>query len=340
MTLLPDDRVFVICEAGVTNYGDAELAARQVDVAARAGCDAVKFQAWKTDSLVSRPVAARLREELGYDWYERMASRELGFDELRRLRDRAVAHDLVFFATPHDEPSLEFLVGELDVPCLKVGSGEASNWAFLERIGSCAKPVLIAFGMQSDEEALRAVEVLRRAGAPEVVAFHTVSLYPTPADAADLRRLVRLQELLDVPVGISDHTVGWHVPLAAVALGARAVEKHLTFDKADPRSLDNPGALEPDELLLMVAQIREVGAALRPPAAAQGERLAGSRDWALQAVVAARGLDPGHVLTEADLAFKRPARGGIPASAAASLVGRRLRAAVPVDEQIRREHLE
>jgi N,N'-diacetyllegionaminate synthase len=339
VTLLRDDRVFVICEAGVTNYGDPELARRQVDFAAEAGCDAVKFQAWKTDSLVSRPVAARLRGELGYDWYERMASRELGFDELRRLRDRAVGRGLVFFATPHDEPSLEFLVGELDVACLKVGSGEASNWAFLERIGSRERPVLIAFGMQSDEEAIRAIDVLREAGAPEVVAFHTVSLYPTPPEAADLRRLARLQELLDVPVGISDHTVGWHVPLAAVALGARAVEKHLTFDKADPRSLDNAGALEPDELPLMVAQIRELEAALQPPPAACREQLADSRDWALQAVVAARALETGHVLAEADLAFKRPARGGIPASAAASVVGRRLRVAVPADEQIRPDDL-
>ena len=328
--------MFVICEAGVTNYGEIELAHRQVAAAADAGCDAVKFQAWRTESLVSKPVAERLSEELGRNWYERMESRELTWDELRALRDDAVARGLVWFATPHDDASLDFLAGDLDVPCLKVGSGEASNWTFLRRVGSAGKPVLIAFGLQSDDEALRAVTTLRDSGAPEVVAFHTVSAYPTPYELANLTRIDDLRELLGVPVGISDHTVGWHIPLAAVARGARAVEKHLTFDKADPRSLDNPGALEPDEWVQMVRQIRELELALAEPPA---DPLEASRDWALQAAVAARDLAAGHVLTEADLAFKRPARGGVPASEAESLLGRTLRAAVAQDEQIRRDDL-
>jgi sialic acid synthase SpsE len=334
MTLLEDGRVFVICEAGVTNYGDPELAHRQLDVAAASGVDAVKFQAWQTAELVSRPVAERLRDELGHDWYERMASRELRFEELVRLRERAEAAGLVFFATPHDEESLEFLVDALDATCLKIGSGEASNWRFLRRVGETGRPVLISFGLQSDEEALRAVDVLRSAGAPEIIAFHTVSVYPTPPELADLRRLPRLHDLLDVPVGISDHTVGWHVPLAAVALGAVAVEKHLTFDKADPRSLDNPGALEPDELPRMVHEIRELERALRPPDA-HDPRLAGARDWALQAVVAARQLGAGHVLEEPDVRFKRPQRGGVPASEVDRLLGRALRRPIAADEQIR-----
>jgi N-acetylneuraminate synthase/N,N'-diacetyllegionaminate synthase len=299
----------------------------------------VKFQAWRTTSLISKPVAERLSGELGYDWYERMASRELSFDELAELRRRSDERGLVFFATPHDEASLEFLADELDVPCLKVGSGESNNWRFLRRVGAKGKPVLIAFGMQDDDEARRAVETLREAGAPEVVAFHTVSLYPTPPEFAGLRRIERLRELLDVQVGISDHTVGWHVPLAAVALGARAVEKHLTFDKADPRSLDNPGALEPDEFPQMVHQIRELELALAPPSE-DGRRLERSRDWALQAVVAARPLHAGHLLGEDDLAFKRPGRGGVPAAEADTLLGRRLRHAIAVDEQIRREDVE
>ena len=320
----------------MTNYGEPELAHRQVEAAAAAGCDAVKFQAWRTESLVSKPVAERLSDELGRNWYERMESRELSWDELRGLRDDAQARGLVWFATPHDDASLEFLAGDLDVPCLKVGSGEASNWTFLRRVGAAGKPVLIAFGLQTDAEAQRAVTTLRDAGAPEVVAFHTVSAYPTPPQLANLKRIDDLRELLGVPVGISDHTVGWHIPLAAVARGARAVEKHLTFDKTDPRSLDNPGALEPDELAAMTRQIRELELALAEPPA---DPLEASRDWALQAVVAARDLAAGHVLAEADFAFKRPARGGVPASEAESLLGRTLRTAVAADEQIRLDDL-
>jgi len=339
VSILPENRVFVICEAGVTNYGDPELAQRQVDAAAAGGVDAVKFQAWQTEQLVSRPVAERLSGELGYDWFQRMQERELPSDELRRLQDSATAHGLVFFATPHDDASLEFLVAELDVPCLKVGSGEASNWSFLRRVGAAGKPVLIAFGLQTDEEARRAVDLLGESGASEIVAFHTTSVYPTPPELADLGRIARLRELLGVPIGLSDHTVGWHIPLAAVALGARAVEKHLTFDKADPRSLDNPGALEPEEFAQMVREIRELEAALaaRPD---DDERIDHSRGWALQAVVSSRPLERGHALAATDIAFKRPGLGGVPAAEADRLLGRRLRRDVDVDEQIQLEDVD
>ena len=339
MSILRPGRVFVICEAGVTNYGVPELAHRQVDVAADSGADAVKFQAWRTESLVSRPVAERLSDELGFDWFQRMADRELPFEELDRLGRHARDRGLVFFATPHDDASLDFLVGVLDVPCLKVGSGEASNWAFLRRVGESGKPVLISFGLQSDGEARRAVDLLQGAGAAEVIAFHTVSVYPTPPELASLARIPRLAELLGVPIGISDHTVGWHIPLAAVALGAQAIEKHLTFDKSDPRSLDNPGALEPEEFPEMVRQVRELELALLPPPA-EDERIEHSRGWALQAVVAAGRLEAGHVLTADDVAFKRPGRGGVPAAEVARLLSRRLRRAVEPDEQIRLEDVD
>jgi sialic acid synthase SpsE len=168
-----------------------------------------------------------------------------------------------------------------------------------------------------------------------------VSVYPTPWELARLERIPRLQELLGVPVGISDHSVGWHVPLAAVAIGAQAIEKHLTFDKADPRSLDNPGALEPNEFIEMVRQVRAVESALRPvPEETYREALSAAADWALQAIVAARDLEAGRRLSEDDLAFKRPLRGGIPASEVGSVVGRTLRRAVPGDEQIAPDDLD
>ena len=135
-----------------------------------------------------------------------------------------------------------------------------------------------------------------------------------------------------MPVGLSDHTVGWHVPLAAVALGALAIEKHLTFDKADPRSLDNPGALEPEERPDDEPDPRARGRASARPA--DDARLARSRGWALQAVVAARALERGHELSADDVAFKRPGLGGVPAAEAERLLGRRLRRDLQADEQI------
>jgi len=321
--------VFVVAEAGVSNYGDPELAHRQVDAAADAGADAVKFQAWRTSELVSRST------DLGRRWHERMAGRELPPESFAELQAHARERRLTFFATAHDAPSVGFLV-ELDVPLIKVGSGEASNWEFLRVVGAAGRGVQIAFGLQSDEEAQRAVEVLLDAGAPEVTALHTVTIYPTPAHLAGLERMTRLAELLPVPVGYSDHTVGRHVSLAAVALGAQALEKHLAFDKADDRSLDNAGALEPLEWIEFVGEVRELEVALGEPAREELDTaLASFRNWALQAVVAARDLEAGTELARGDLEAKRPLGDGLPASELENVVGRRLRRAVAADEQIR-----
>jgi N,N'-diacetyllegionaminate synthase len=338
--MIPRDRVFVICEAGVTNYGELELALRQVDAAVEAEADAVKFQAWVTEELVSRPAAAGAREQLGYDWFERMEERRLSQDDLRRVHEYALERGITFFASPHDERSLGFLVEELEVPLLKVGSGEAANERFLSAVGSARKPTLISFGLQSLEDAKRSVETLREAGAPEVVPLHCVTLYPTPYELAHLDRIDALREAFGDPVGISDHTVGRHIALAGVALGAKVVEKHLTFDRDDGRSLDNPGALEPEEFAALVRELRELEAALQPiDDATFLDELAESRAWAEQAVVAARPLAEGTALAEADLAFKRPAAGGIPAAEAARVLGRTLRRDVRQDEQIREDDL-
>jgi N,N'-diacetyllegionaminate synthase len=341
VSVIPTDRCFLICEAGVTNYGDIELARRQVDAAAEAGVDAIKFQAWDTAALVSKREAARLQDELGYDWFARMEERRLDWDELRELQAYAEEKGLVFFAAAHDDTGLRFLVEQLDVPLLKIGSGESANDRFVRQVGETGKPVLISFGLQTDDEVLHAVELLRDAGTPEILAFHCVSVYPTPYALVDLERMDRLRELLGVPVGLSDHSIGSHVCLAAVARGAAAIEKHLTFDRADPRSLDNPGAFEPDELVAFTRQARELETALRPPPAAElEEALARARDWATQAIVAARALPAGHVLTDADLELKRPARGGLPPAALPDVLGRTLASGLAGDEQLRLEHLE
>jgi N,N'-diacetyllegionaminate synthase len=340
VTLIPSERVFVIAEAGVTNYGDDEVAHRQVDAAADARADAVKFQAWRTEELVSRVAAERHAAELGHDWFQRMAGRELSQEALRDVQAHAAERGITFFATAHDASSLEFLVGELQVPLLKVGSGEASNWDFLRIVGETGRPVFVSFGLQSDTEAARAVEILREAGAPDVVVLHTLTVYPTPARLADLGRLRRLRENLGAPVGLSDHTVGTHVALAAVALGARTIEKHLTFDKLDPHSHDNPGALEPAEWIEFIRQIREVEEALREP---DGDALAAalerSRDWALQALVAAIDLPAGTVVERSHLKAKRPLHGGIPASELERVVGRTLTRSIKRDDQLDQEAL-
>lgn len=330
--------VFVICEGGVTHYGEMAIAKQQIDAAVAARADVVKFQAWRTEDLISRPIAKRLEPELGYDWFERIKYKEFSLDQLRELQAYAAQRGIAWLATPHDEWGLDILDKELGMSAFKIGSGESHNFDFLEKVGKHGKPVIISFGLQTDEEAVRAVKTLQDAGAAGVVALHCVTAYPMPYEMVGLPRLAHLKELLGVPVGISDHSIGRHVPLGAVALGAVAVEKHITFDKDDPRSLDNPGALLPEEFIALVKEIRDLEKAMRN--IAEDERmtfLRKSRDWAGQSIVASRDIPAGATLTREMIAFKRPARGGLEPADATKIIDKKTNKVIPIDEQI---HLE
>lgn len=327
--------VFVICEGGVTNYGEIDLAKKQIDAAAEAAADAVKFQACQTEGIVSRVMAKRLESELGYNWFDRMKYKEFSLDALRDLQAYGRTKNIAWFATPHDDWGVDILDKELQAPVFKIGSGESHNSRFLRNVGRRGKPVIISFGLQSDEEAIRAVRTLQDAGAAGVIAMHCLSAYPSPYAMIGLPRMARLRELLQVPVGISDHSVGRHVILAAVAQGAVMAEKHITFDKNDPRSLDNAGALLPEDFVALVGEIRDLEAAMRD--VPEDERLAflrKSRDWAGQSIVAKQDIPAGAVIEESMLAFKRPGRGGMEPDTADKILGKKTIKAIPADEQI------
>lgn len=333
-------KTFIICEAGVTNYGELELAKRQIDAALEACADVVKFQAWKTEDLVSKKVAARLEKELGYNWFDRMKYKEFSYDALRELQKYAQKKGISFFATPHDDESLDFLVRDLGVPYIKVGSGEAHNYEFLRKVGGYKKPVFISFGMHKDEEIKKAIKVLKNAGAQDIIVFHCTTKYPTPYHEVDLPRISHLKNLTGLSVGLSDHSVGWHSVLAGVSIGAVAIEKHLTFDKSDPRSIDNPGALLPEEFKTMVTQIRDVERSLVcVPQEQKLKNLEESRNWAGQAIVAKRNIKSGEMILKDTLAFKRPGKGGLPPEMAESIIGKTAKVDIPEDEQILFDHL-
>ena len=333
--------VYVICEGGVTNYGKLALAKKQTDAAREARADIVKFQVWKTENLISKRVAKRLEGELGYDWFSRVKYKEISFDKFKELEKYVNSAGMGFFATAHEDVGLDFLDKDLKQPFFKIGSGEAHNFEFLKNVGQRKKPVIISFGLQSDKEILKAVDTLRSAGTTEIIALHCTTSYPTLYEKADISRMSHLKKMLGVPVGISDHTVGWHVPLAAVALGACVVEKHITFDKNDPRSLDNPGALLPEEFKTMVSQIRDLERALKPMKKKdRANFLESSRDWAGQSIVASRVIMAGSVLKRDMITFKRPAKGGLAPEMAEKIIGKKVRVPIEEDEQILLGHLE
>ncbi|MBI3105846.1 MAG: N-acetylneuraminate synthase family protein [Candidatus Rokubacteria bacterium] len=223
----PGAPVFVVAEAGVNHNGERALARRLVDAAAEAGADAVKFQTFSTEALVSRdaPKANYQREATGEagSQGEMLARLELDAGAHREIRDRCAERGLVFFSTPFDAASAD-LLERLGVPCFKLGSGELTNLPFLRHVhihvGAKGKPVIVSTGMSTLDEVAQAVAALREAGEAPLALLHCLSAYPAPAAEMNLRAMDTLSQRFGCPVGLSDHTSGIEIAVAAVARGA------------------------------------------------------------------------------------------------------------------------
>ncbi|PIT91005.1 N-acylneuraminate-9-phosphate synthase [Candidatus Kaiserbacteria bacterium CG10_big_fil_rev_8_21_14_0_10_49_17] len=309
----PNLPMVIIAEGGLTNWGELSLAKKQVDAAMAAGCDVVKFQAQTTEALVSETVSPQ--------WYRRLKYKELSYDDLRELREYCAIRNIEFLVTAHTEIDLDFLDKDLNVPFFKVGSGESVNEDFLANVGSRGKPVIISVGMhKSLGEICHSVAVLEEAGCRDIVVLHCSTVYPTPPSINYLRNIEELRHVLSYPVGYSDHTVGLHAAIAARAMGAMVLEKHLSFNKRDKRSLDCPGSATPEEWYDLVEQIREVEAMLSLDAEARREAVEHARTWARQSIVAAFGIKKGQKIKRSDVALKRPGT-GLPPHVLDSVVG-------------------
>jgi N,N'-diacetyllegionaminate synthase len=324
---------FVIAEAGVNHNGDLELAHRLVDAAADAGADAVKFQTFRTDALVSQaaPKARYQVETTGEGESQRamLARLELSAEAHATLRDHAARRGLVFFSTPFDEASADLLDG-LGVELLKVPSGEVTNVPLLRHVAAKGRPVLLSTGMCTLDEVGAAVAELRAAGDPPLAILHCVSAYPAPVEDTNLRALDTLRARFGVPVGLSDHSLGIEIALAAVARGAAVLEKHLTLDTALPGP-DHRASLAPAEFAGLVRGVRAIEVALGDGAKRPMPSELDTRAVARRSLVAARSLPAGHRLGREDVAVKRPGTGISPAELPAVL-GRRLARSVAADE--------
>lgn len=319
------ESVYIVAEGGLTNWGNLELAKKQVDLAMAAGCDAIKFQANTTEELISKKMSPY--------WYKRVKYKELSHDKLKELWEYCRVRNIQCFITAHVDVDLDFIDRELNVPFFKIGSGESVNYDFLRNVGSRGKPVIISLGLHlNDEEILKSVRTLEEAGTKDIIICHCNTIYPTPPAISSLGIIAKLRKMFDYPIGYSDHTVGWHMPIAAVALGVCLIEKHISFDKTDKRSLDCPGSCEPEDLKQMVNQVREVEAAMKDnPLRLEKIKLA--RKWAQQSIVAKRDILRGSVITEDMLAYKRPGKGLSP-DKAQEIIGRTVNKDILEDELI------
>lgn len=325
----PDHPVFFIAEAGVAHFGDMALARDLVDLAADAGADAFKTQFFDVEEMI----AARAP-----DWRERLRPRNLTLDQAHEIRDRCASRGLLFMSTAHDASRIPWLQA-LDVPAVKVGSGERSNPGFLTRLAGLGKPMIVSTGMYAEGDVTEALAACRAGGCDRVALLHCVTAYPTPDGDVNLRAMDALGRLFDGPVGYSDHTPDHAAVLAAVARGARLIEKHITIRFNVPNAQDWKVSAGPDDLPKLIAGIRRtevlLGHGRKEPAASEAAGTA----WALKSLVAARDLPAGHVLAEADLAAKRPGDGILP-NRMAEVLGRRLKAPLAADAPLAFEMLE
>jgi N-acetylneuraminate synthase len=320
---------FIIAEAGVNHNGEMELARRLVDAAVDAGADAVKFQAFKAAALVD-PNAPKADYQLqttdrAESQFEMIRRLELSADALQEIQAYCASRGTLFLATPFDDESAA-LLDAMDVPLFKVSSGEVTNLAFLTRLARFGRPIMLSTGMCDLAEVTQAVQTIRAAGNDSIMLLQCVSNYPADPADSNLRAMQTMSEALGVAVGYSDHTLGNEVALAAVALGACVVEKHLTLDRgmAGP---DHRASSEPAEFGALVRGIRAVESALgdgcKRPAASERN----TAEVARKSLVAARDLPAGATLTAEMLTAIRPGTGLSPALQG-QVVGRRLRQAI------------
>lgn len=331
---------YVIAEAGVNHNGRLSWAQKLIDHAAEAGADAVKFQTFQADRVAASMAPKAAYQNLTTDPTEtqREMLRKLELSESDHLELIAHCEDrgITFLSTPYDEESAD-LLARLRVPAFKIGSGEIVNHPLLRHIAAKKRPIILSTGttyLAEVDEAIRQIE----AGGPAPLALmHCVSRYPAEASMMNLRAIATMQQSFDLPVGLSDHTLGIEISLAAVALGACIIEKHFTLDR-DLEGPDHSASLEPDELEALVRGIHNVQASLgdgrkRPhPLESEGRKLG------YRGLVALRTLDAGEVVDKRDLRALRTGR-GICVRDIDWVVGRRLARTVAEGQPICAEDL-
>jgi len=306
-------KTLIIAEAGVNHNGDIELAKKLIDVAADAGADLVKFQTFSADRLVTQSALKAEYQVLATDkiesQHEMLRKLELTESMHHELINHCTNRKIGFFSTGFDIESINFLAS-LGQELFKIPSGEITNLPFLQHIGGLGKKVLLSTGMSNMHEVAAALNALQLAGTPKnrITVLHCTSSYPAEMSDVNLRAMLSIQDEFEVEVGYSDHTLGIEVAIAAVALGAKVIEKHFTLD-CNMTGPDHKASLEPDELIRMVAGIRSIEKALGDGNKVITQNEIQNRDVARKSIVASRDIQAGEVFTENNLTAKRPGTG-------------------------------
>jgi N,N'-diacetyllegionaminate synthase len=305
--------VFIIAEAGVNHNGSIELAFKLIDAAVESGADAVKFQTFKAENLVSKNTQKAEYQIQTIDPSESqldmLIKLELNVDVHKKLIKYCNAKGIMFLSSPFDHDSID-LLNELGLKIFKIPSGEITNLPYLRRIGSLTKQVILSTGMSTLKEVGDALTILVDSGTKKenITVLHANTMYPTPMKDVNLNAMQTIQKEFDVAVGYSDHTLGIEIDIAAVAMGASIVEKHFTLDRT-MEGPDHIASLEPEELKAMVNAIRSIEKALgdgfKIPSRSEQPNMIAAR----KSIVANQMIKKGDMLTEENIVVKRPGNG-------------------------------
>ena len=342
---MPSDRVFLIAEAGVNHNGQLDLALRLVDAARAAGADAVKFQTFRAEDL-ALPGTATAAYQQGAtgetDQFAMLRKLELNAEQHQSIAAHCKQVGIEFMSTPFSEAAVDLLVS-LGVRRLKLSSGELVNRPLLDKAATTGLPLILSTGMATLDEVQRAVGWVRAAWAqqeglkPALTLLQCTSAYPAPDDALNLRAIATLRAETGLPTGYSDHSLGNTAALAAVALGACVVEKHITLDRTLPGP-DHRASSEPAEFAALAQDIRRIEAMLGDGVKVPRPDEIDVRAVARRSVVLATALPAGTVLRREHLQLRRPAS-GIPAAEFDTIIGQHLRTDAPAGTVLQWAHL-
>jgi N-acetylneuraminate synthase len=331
-----NDPPVVIAEAGVNHNGDLQVAKQLIDVAADAGVQIVKFQAFKTEKEISRFAELAPYQKQTFPaaetQFDLCKALELNFAQFRALKEHCDRRDVGFLCSVFDFDNIDFLANDLKAQTVKIASGEITDVPLLDYVGHKKLAVILSTGASTLTEVGEAISTLKKAGCPELVLLHCVSNYPAPANELNLRAILTLKREFGLPVGFSDHSIGTAAAIAAVALGAVALEKHFTLDRTMVGP-DHKASSEPGELKQLVEDLALVhasrGDGIKRPMPCESANLPLIR----RSLVARVNLSKGDVLSGAMIEVKRPGDGIDPRRLREAL-GRKLARDLREDEPI------
>lgn len=331
------DKVYVIAEAGVNHNGDLSLAKKLIDVAVDAKADAVKFQTFKAEELTSKiaPQAKYQEENMGIKkpQIDMLKDLELNMEDYIKLYEYAKTKNITFVSTAFDAKNMKFLVDNCHMPFLKIPSGETTNYPYLYNVAKHQIPIILSTGMSTLEEVEQSLAILAYGFAAKreptnlteclgfcktdeakniikknITVLHCTTEYPSPYEDINLRAMKTIKDKFGVKVGLSDHSKGAHIPVAAVAMGAELIEKHFTLDR-NMKGPDHKASLEPNELKEMISQIRDIekalGDAKKEPKASEIKNI----NVARRSLVAKENIKKGETYTANNIMCKRPGGG-------------------------------